>query len=199
MNFEFADKINSDLEKLDFTKALLIAEAELRKISVTPFHEILGKSLTGHADDLANWVEKFFQKASRKVKVKALYFEMNEFDINTDLWFIDCFAFSNDGGLNLDDMDWLCAYDADSQTETGKAFSIQGYERLQSAFETIEIENNDLQNARDWCEQIVIARFMELMRAAHLAAKQRVLKWANVPIYFTEHAYDFVVRSVLRT
>lgn len=130
------------------------------------------------------------------MKVKALYFELNEFDINADLWFIDCFAFSKDGGLDLEDMDWLCSYDSDSQTETESVFAIQGYENLQSVFEKIEIHNEDLQNASDWCEQIIIARFMELMRAAHLVTKRRNLKWANIPIYFTEHAYDFVIKSI---
>jgi hypothetical protein len=49
--------------------------------------------------------------------------------------------------------------------------------------------------ARDWCEQLIIARFMELMRAAHLEAARRGLAWAKLPLYFTEHAYDFVVKS----
>lgn len=63
MNFEFADKINSALEILDFKKALHTAETELRKISTTPFHEILDKSLTEQAGDLATWAENFFLKA----------------------------------------------------------------------------------------------------------------------------------------
>jgi hypothetical protein len=66
-NFEFAEKINSDLEILDFKKALQTAETELRKISATPFHEILDKSLTEQADDLATWAENFFLKASGKI------------------------------------------------------------------------------------------------------------------------------------
>ena len=36
---------------------------------------------------------------------------------------------------------------------------------------------------------------MELMRTAHLVAKKQKLKWATVPIYFTEHDYDIIVRS----
>lgn len=36
---------------------------------------------------------------------------------------------------------------------------------------------------------------MELMVAAHLIAKNQKLNWASVPIYFTEHSYDFIVKS----
>ena len=195
MNFEFAEQINPDLEKLNFDKAINIAETELRKLPDTDFHYILGKSLVEQAEDLATWTENFYNLATKKNKVGALYFEMNEFDINTDHWYIDSFAFSNDGGLDLDDMEWLCDFDTDSQTETETVFKIDGYEKLQEAFQNIELNTDDLQNARDWCEQIVIARFMELMSSSHKIAKTKKLNWATVPIYFTEHSYDFIVKS----
>jgi len=195
MNFEFAEQINPDLEQLNFDKALSLAETELRKIPTTDFHYVLEKSLVEQSDELASWVENFYKIATKKNKVEALYFEMNEFDINTDHWYIDSFAFSKDGGLDLDDMEWLCDFDTDSQTETETVFKIGGYEKLQAAFESIALDTVDLQNARDWSEQIIIARFMELMTNAHLIAKAKKLNWAAVPIYFTEHSYDFVVKS----
>jgi hypothetical protein len=195
MNFKFAELISPDLEQLNFKKALSVAENELRKITTTEFHYVLEKSLVGQSDNLASWVEDFYKIATKKNKVEALYFEMNEFDINTDHWFIDCFAFSKDGGLDLDDMEWLFDFDTDSRTETETVFKIEGYEKLQEAFENIELENEDLQNSRDWCEQIIISRFMELVTNAHLIAKSKKLNWASVPIYFTEHSYDFVVKS----
>jgi hypothetical protein len=195
MNFDFAEQINPDLEKLDFDNALKIAEFELQKIPTADFHSVLGKSLIAQAGDLSEWVEGFFNIAVKKNKIEALYFEMNEFDINTDLWYIDSFAYSLDGGLDLNDMEWLCNFDTESQAEIQTVFKIDGYEELQKAFETIELTTSDLQNARDWCEQIVILRFMELMRRAHLIAKRSNLNWARVPIYFTEHSYDFIVKS----
>ena len=195
MNFEFAEQINPDLELLNFDKALNTAQTELRKLPKTKFHNVLDKSLIGQADDLASWVENFYKLAAKKNKVETLYFELNEFDINTDLWYIDAFAFNNDGGLDLDDMEWLCDFDTDNQTETETVFKIEGYEELQDAFENIELDTDDLQNARDWCEQIVISRFMELMTASHKIAKTKKLNWATIPIYFTEHSYDFIVKS----
>ncbi|WP_421798239.1 hypothetical protein [Haliscomenobacter sp.] len=195
MNFEFAKQINSYLEQHNFDKALNIAQTALRKIPTTTFHTVLDKSLVAHADDLASWVEDFYNLATKKNKVEALYFEMNEFDINTDLWYIDCFSYSNDGGLNLDDMEWLCDFDTDSQTETDTVFELGGYEELQDAFENVELDTDDLQNARDWCEQIIIARFMELMTTTHKIAKAKKFCWGMVPIYFTEHSYDFMLKS----
>jgi hypothetical protein len=185
------------LEKLDFTKALLIAETNLKRIPTSDFHAVLGKSLISQAGDLAAWIDDFYKKISKKFEVKALYFEMNEFDINTDAWYIDGFAFDNDRGLDLYDMEWLCDFQAYTQKETETVFVIKGYEKLQEAFECIELHTPDLQNARDWCEQIIIARFMELMRVVHLKAKECNLDWAAIPLYFTEHEYDFIVKSDL--
>ena len=195
MNFDFAEQINPDLEKLDFKKAISTGETELQKLPTTAFHSKIGKTLTGQAESLAVWVDNFYKIASKKLDIKSLYFEMNEFDINTDAWYIDCFAFSQDGGLDLEDMEWLCNFETDSQTETETIFQIEGLEELQTAFETTELNTDNLQDSRDWCEQIIIARYMELMRTAHLTAKQEGYPWAKTPIYFTEHSYDFVVKS----
>ena len=197
MNFQFAEKINLHLEKLDFKKALEIAVTEMQKLPKTDFHSIIGVTLAKQAGKVAEWVDGFYRKASKENKIDALYFEMNEFDINTDIWFIDGFSYSKDGGLDLEDMEWLSDWD----TSTDTSFAINQLEKLQVAFSEIdEKEENDewtdeLQEARDWCEQIIIAKFMELMREAHLIAKRKPYTWAKLPIYFTEHEYDFVVKS----
>lgn len=199
MNFDFAEQINSDLENLDFEKAINKAEKELVKISKTEFHEIIGKSFTNSIDNLVLWIDNFYKEISKKIEIKSMYFEMNEFDINTDVWYIDGIAYKEDGGLDLDDMEWLS--DCKRDVMTTKEFVLTGFENLQDYFETIEEkEENDewtdeMQDARDWCEQIIISRFMELMKKAHETAKQRKLDWGNIPIYFTEHAYDFIVKS----
>jgi hypothetical protein len=193
MNFEFAQQINPSLENLEFSKALDIAETALTKIPMTEFHSVLGQSFINQADSLATWVDKFHQAISKKMNIKALYFEMNEFDINTDTWYIDGFSYDKDGGLDLDDMEWLCDFTRDKMTS--EEFVLTGFEKLQTAFENIELDNDNLQNSRDWCEQIIIARFMELMRTSHLKAKEKNLAWATIPIYFTEHSYDFIIKS----
>lgn len=195
MNVEFAEQINPELEKFNFSKAVDIAETELAKIPVTPFHGIIKNSLLHHTKELAEWIEDFYQLASGKYDIQSLYFEMVEFDINTDIWYIDGFAYDTDEGLDPDDMEWLSDFQTDSRIETRSVFKIDGYEKLQAVFETIDLNTPDLKNARDWCEQLIIARYTELMRAAHLYAKENQMSWSEIPIYFTEHAYDFVLRS----
>jgi len=198
MNIDFAKQINPHLEKFDFPGALEIAETRLKKINGSEYHAVLGRSLIDQAGDVADWIGDFYKKASEKFKLKALYFEMNEFDINTDRWYIDGFAYDKDEGHGEQDdvdLDWLSDFITDTHSVTNTIFIIEGYEALQQAFDGETAGNVALQDARDWCEQIIIARYMELMRAAHLKAKEKKMTWAKLPLYFTEHAYDFVVRS----
>lgn len=194
MNFEFAQQINPSLENFNFLKALNIAETALTKIPATAFHSVLGKSFNEQTESLAIWVDNFHQTISKKMDIKALYFEMNEFDINTDIWYIDGFSYDKDGGLDLADMEWLCDFTRDKTTT--EEFILTGFEKLQAAFENMQLDNDYLQNSRDWCEQIIIIRFMELMRLAHLRAKEKNFLWSTIPIYFTEHSYDFILKSV---
>lgn len=199
MNFDFAELINSDLENLDFEKGIKKAEEKLNEISKTEFHEIIGKTFTNPVDDLVNWIDNFYKEISNKTEIKAMYFEMNEFDINTDIWYIDGVAYKEDGGLDLDDMEWLS--DCKRDMMTTEEFVLTGFENLQTSFENIEEkEENDewtdeMQDARDWCEQVIISKFMELISQAHETAKERKLNWGNIPVYFTEHAYNFVAKS----
>lgn len=199
MNFDFAELINSDLENLDFEKGIKKAEEKLNKISKTEFHEIIGKTFTNPVDDLVNWIDNFYKEISNKTEIKAMYFEMNEFDINTDIWYIDGVAYKEDGRLDLDDMEWLS--DCKRDMMTTEEFVLTGFENLQTSFENIEEkEENDewtdeMQDARDWCEQIIISKFMELISQAHETAKERKLNWGNIPVYFTEHAYNFIAKS----
>ena len=89
MNFNFAEQINPQLENFDFPAALEIAETQLKNINRSEYHAVLGRSLIDQAGDVADWIDVFYRKASEKYKLKALYFEMNEFDINTDMWYIE--------------------------------------------------------------------------------------------------------------
>ena len=100
---------------------------------------------------------------------------------------------TKDDGLQLDDMEWLS--DGTTDTMTSKKFTLTGFEKLQNAFESMEPDSENLQQARNCSEQIIILRFMELMRTAHLKGEEKNLSWSTIPIYFTEHSYDFILIS----
>lgn len=187
MNFEFAEIVNSYLMRGEFTQAIQLAEKRLATISPSPFHEIIDQSLLGHTDELCRWINDFYHSVAASQPVQALYFELTEFDINTDEWGLDGFAYLKDFGL--EETDWLSDYSAASEG----AFVIKGYELLQEAFAEIEPDSEGLQDAQDWCEQLIIVRYMQLIQTAHQQAQRQGLVWATLPVYCTEHGYDFVL------
>ena len=202
MNFDFAKKINPALKRFDWPEALGIAEAKLSALPTSEFHQVLGITLVGQAGELAEWVNKFYEGASKETPLKAIYFELNDFSINTDQWYIDGFGYDEDGGLRARNMEWICSWRIDTWDVTRTTFILKGYEDLQRTYEKYmkKYENSDpvpkdLEAAEGWCEQIIITRFMELMRTAHLKAKEKGMPWARIPIYFTEHGYNFIVQS----
>jgi len=95
MNFKFAEKINPSLEDFNFDAALQIAEAELKILPFTAFHAVCKRSLLHLTPRLAAWIDDFYHLAKKRCKVCALYFELNEFDTNTDAWFLHGFAYEN--------------------------------------------------------------------------------------------------------
>jgi len=200
--FECAEKIDPSLKKLDFEKVIEIAEAELRKFPNSDFQVVLDASFAHLAGDLADWIDQYYQAISKKMKVVSLYFEANEFTLNTDVWYIDGFAYAEDGGL--DDIDWLSNWESDTQNEMGSVFQITNLETLQAPYakynknapQYVWQENDEVEEARNWCTCIIIARFMELMRKAHLVAKEKQYSWAESRIYFTGiHDFSTVVKT----
>jgi len=200
MNFNFAEKINPSLEDFNFDAALQIAEAELKLLPVTAFHAVCGRSLVYGAQNLATWIDDFYHQAKKRCTACALYFELNEFDSNTKDWFISGFAYEN-CELDADDNDWLSDWATDSHVAIGPGFYISTFPDLQAAFATVRSMkergewNTEMEDAKDWCEQIILIRFMELMRASHLHAKQNSLSWSDIPIFFAMHDYDFILKS----
>lgn len=190
MNFQFAESINPYLAQGQFAQAIELAENQMAVLPRSPFHEIINQPLLHHTTDLCFWINSFYRAAASNQLIQALYFELTEFDINSDVWAIDGFTYPEDMGI--EDTEWL----NEPSAATEQAFILRGYEGLQRAFEESEPDSAEAQGARDWCEQLVIARYMQLVQAAHKEAENQGLPWAALPIYCTEHAYDFVIRSV---
>lgn len=191
MNFEFSEAVNPHLKRGHFAEAVRIAESSLSALPASPFHTIIGRPLLNQADRLCSWIDEFYTAVGGNHPIAALYFELTEFDINTDVWCIDGFAYTQDEGL--DDLEWLSEPSAGHTADL--PFIVTGYEALQQAFEEVESDSDELQDAQDWSEQLVIIRYMELIHAAHKLAQQKELAWSRLPLYCTEHGYDFVTMS----
>lgn len=168
-------------------------EQALRAIRKTPYHRVLGRDFLHHTRAATDYLIEFHRKASLKKKIAALYFEMNGFTINTDLWFFSGFGFKKAG--DIWDLDWLASWDA----ETDKNFTLEGMETVQEAFGSLGRDDKQplsVDIAGELAEHLVAARFMQLIAAAHKAAKRRSPAMKALPVLATAHEWEDVHQSL---
>lgn len=174
-------------------KCIVLLEDGLRSIKRSPYHRVLGKTFLHHTSNLAEWIVDFHRKAvAIKLKVAALYLEMNGFTINPDQWHCNLFGYKKAG--EVWELDWLSAWDA----ERAECFVLQGMESVQKAFAELYVKENQplaVELSREVAEHLVTARFMELVAAAHKAAKRRYAGVRGLPILATAHDWDTVHKT----
>ena len=168
-------------------------ENGLRSIKRTPYHRILGKDFLHHSKDLAGWIIDFHKQATAaKIKLAAIYLEMNGFTINTQQWHCDVFGYKQAG--DIWELSWLAEWDA----EWDECFVLRGMESVQQAFADFFCDDRQplgVKLAAEVAEHLVTARFMELVAAAHKSAKRRYAGLKGLPILATAHDWDTIHQS----
>ena len=203
MNFELADKLYVLLETKKLDEAIALAEAELKNVPKTNFHQLIGRNLLHLVSDLRTYIRAFDESTTdvlkkkqgffknilgskKKRKPAAYYCEMNGFTINYDRWYIDQFSFDK---FSLESWDWL----SDFYDSTAKDFTITGFEDIQKAFQDVH-ENNrfnepHIGKAYGVCELLVILRLQELFKAAYDGYQS---EWSHTKMFVTSNDYDLI-------
>ena len=193
MNFELAEELGALLRADNLSGAITFAEGKLRQLAPTDFNVILGRDLTPLSKSLCDYMDSFYQRVKKRIKVKALYCEMNGFTINPDLWFLDAFAYDTFGGV--EDFDWLADFDEENSTD--ESFVIKGMEDLQAIYEEYmekeKWKDKKQQASSDICEMLVILRLHELLRETVKLGRQKKMEWADVPVFVTPHEYNDLI------
>ena len=70
-----------------------------------PLHIAADLAIANDPAEAARRFDDFYRAESGRIPIRAVYTEMNGFDINPDRWYCDLCAYTADGGL--DDFDWL--------------------------------------------------------------------------------------------
>lgn len=171
------------------TACIALLEEGLLSLRETPYHCVLSRNFLHQTDEAAQYLVEFHRTASARKKIAALYFEMNGFTINPDRWYCEGFAYKKAG--EVWDLDWLASWDA----ETDQQFTLKGLEPVQEAFADLDGNSKQplsVQIAGELAEHLVTARFMQLIAAAHKAAKRRDRGLKGLPVLATAHDWDTV-------
>lgn len=199
MNLE--EKIRQWIAEDQLDLAIEILEDALNKRSITGFHEIIGSSFIPLKEGLFGFIDQFYRDATKEIIIKAIYAEMNGFSINTDMWFIQLFGFSECG--DTIDTDWLADYEFDNEL----LLPIPGLEKLQATFQDYldnersftpdpsRGDEEDLEDTRELCEWLIILRLQQACRETKALAKEKKAAWAKIPLFVTAHDYDLVYKT----
>ena len=181
--FDTLDSLTPALKRGEIDRCSDHLERQLRKLEITPFHTILDLAISNSTRSVATHFDQFFERESARFEVRAAYTELNDFNINSDRWYCDLFAFDFDGGQ--DDHDWLSHW----KSETTPDCKIKGLESLQAVFASDAFSDSRFENARILCEVLVVVKFQQFVRKAMVEMKK-----CRFPLYASAHDYDFIAR-----
>jgi len=175
--FQLQNELQRVLESGDTARCERAVAEHLAALPLSPFHIVIDLSITNSPAEVAAHFDAFFRQEANRFKIAAAYTEMNEFDINPDLWFFDVFAFTNYGGNR--EYDWL----SDWQSEGYDSMIVKGLETLQSVYAS----EKGFKDARYLAMLLVVTKFQDLIRRA--APYMRELRF---PLLATAHDFEFV-------
>lgn len=170
-------------------EAIRETETKLSQLPRTEFHQIIGNDLLHLQPKLALFLDNFYEAMTvdEELDVKAIYVEMNSFTTQYDRWHIQLLAY--DSQHSRDNLDWLTDFSGESE----KSMTITGYESLQEAnqsyMQSEGYRDNDLRQACELHEYLVVLRFQELVKHTVTAHKGKAL-WASIPMFASAHDYE---------
>ncbi|WP_149696075.1 hypothetical protein [Chitinophaga sp. CF418] len=172
--------------------AIRETETMLGQLSPSDFHYVIGKDLLHLKGPLTAYFNYFYtvMTEDEELDIKALYLEMNSFTIQYDQWFLHLLAYES--LVNRGILDWL----ADFSGESPKTLTITGYEALQETnkkyMETEGYRNDQLRQACELQEYLVILRVQELVKQTINDNKGKA-PWAEIPVFVGAHDYEDLI------
>jgi hypothetical protein len=181
--------VDRRFRKSDISGAIKFLEKRLAKEKVAHFKGLLEKGFTNTPHSILSAINKFINACSRQFPIRAVYLEMNGFDINPDRWYFDFFGYANYGS-DPEDLEWLC----DWQSGDWPQVTLEGLEPVQADFKSYLAKkvwkDEQFQHACQLAVLLVMCEYVSLIESA-LAAGARS---KPIPVLATAHDFDILGR-----
>ena len=160
--------------KSDVEGAVTLLEGRLDDASGDRFKGLIGKSFSNSPRAVLSAINKFVRACDETFDVKAVYLEMNGFDINYDRWYFDSFGYRQ-YGTDPHDLEWLC----DWQSALWPQVTLKGLEPVQKDFEWYQTNEawsdkklgKAYEKAKETAVLLVMTKFVTLIQSALRAGK----------------------------
>ncbi|PWV56375.1 hypothetical protein [Chitinophaga sp. S165] len=183
------EQIESLIQAGKIEEAIRETETRLSELQQTDFHQIIGKDLLHLQSGLVKFLNEFYEtiEVDEQLDIKAIYIEMNSFSTQYQRWFIHLLSY--DSQHSIENLDWLKEFTGESES----SMTITGYEPLQEAnqryMQSEGYRDNDLRQACELHEYLVILRLQELVKLTVTASKGKAA-WASVPLFVAAHDFE---------
>jgi hypothetical protein len=181
--------VDRRFRKSDIGGAVKFLEERLAKEKVNRFKGLLAKGFTNTPQSILSAIDKFIDGCAKKFAIKAVYLEMNGFDINPDRWYFDSFGYAK-YTADPQNVEWLCEW----QSPDWPQVTLKGLEAVQKDFEWYhakEIWNDKkFERAYELAVLLVTCKFVSLVESAlAIGTRSKV-----IPVLATAHDFDIVGR-----
>lgn len=184
--WEFVDRY---FRKSDISGAIESLESLLTTEQGYRFKGLLGASFSNSPSSILSATNTFIDACSKKFDLKAVYFEMNGFDINPDRWYFDSWAY-DEYGSDPQDIEWLC----NVQSLDWPQVTLQGLEGVQADFEwyhSNEIwKDKTFEKAYDLATLLVMCKYVALIQSGLESGTRS----KAIPVLATAHDFDILGR-----
>ena len=203
--YRIQEEILDFIKSKDIDRAIAHCEEQFKLLPKTDYHRALGRDWLHQTQAMSDWIGSFYEKASQKISVRTIYCEMNRFEINTDMWYVDALAY--DVFESMDRMsDWLS--DWNESTNSEEPFELTGVEDLQKLFYrdycscdgyfaigSEEGMPEDIEASSEAAILLLTLRMQQLIHAATQLARKAGKLPEDVAVLSTAHEEDMILRS----
>ena len=197
MDFDLFDAVVKIMTEKGPDQAALFVERKMRALESDLFKGSIDNRFTNDPADIGRVIGRFVQKSREALggELRAVYLEMNGFDINPDLWFFDLFGYTRYGD-DPKDLEWLS--DWDTESDPNESVTLTGLEAVQKDFERYGklsgYEKTAAVTACDHALMLVMLRFVQLIDKAVKSMEPP----CTVPALATAHDFEAVHRILPR-
>jgi hypothetical protein len=178
------------VESASLSRAIAYCEKELASLPSSPYQKALGRTCLSQLDEAVEWLASFYRTAGKRFDVRAIYCEMNRFEINTDRWYVDGFAY--DAVPDPNGLDWLCKWKKSTDEKT--CLELRGMTDLQKLFarDYADVPPRRVVAASECAILLLTLRMQELIHTATLQARHGGRFPKFIPVWSAAHDSNMI-------
>ncbi|NJO34462.1 MAG: hypothetical protein HC869_16365 [Rhodospirillales bacterium] len=185
MNENLWEAVGAQVARGELGGAVQHLEERLSNCSTPRFKALIGGQFSNDPRHVAEEISQFISACEKSFEVKAVYLEMNGFDINPHRWYFDLFGYKTYVD-NAETFDWLSEWDSDHWPDV----TLTGLENVQGDFVwySSALKTEDADEAVEFAIPLVMCKFAGLIAAATSTG----IVQKHIPIFATAHDFDII-------